>query len=69
MKSCMGMIMVFIGMYIILYYDILGFLAQPFMFKFSLVLATTMLVGVVIALFVLAKIRGGGDDEKNNDLP
>ena len=66
MKSCMGMIMVFMGMYISLYYDILGFLAQPFMFKFSLIFASTMLILVVGALFVLAKKRGGYD-EKNND--
>lgn len=68
MKSYFGMLMVFLGMYIIFYYDILGFFAKPSMFWFALILASSTLVIGVASLFILAKKRGGNNEEDNNNL-
>ena len=64
MKSCLGMFVIFLGTYIILYYDIFSFLLQPFMFKISLIIVGSMLAIVVTSLLILAKKRGDNDENK-----
>lgn len=64
MKSVFGMILVFIGVYIVIYFDIFGFFAQKWVFIFSI---SSVVVMLIIALFLLGsplkRKRGGQDDE------
>ncbi len=63
MKSIIGMIVVFIGLYIILYYDIFGFFAQSWVFYFSIILAIVMTLIAFVLLKHLEKVKGGKNDK------
>lgn len=65
MKSVLGMILVFIGVYIVIYFDIFGFFAQKWFLIFSL---SSIVIMLIIALIVLGsplKRERGGQDDKN----
>ncbi len=63
MKSVLGMIVVFIGLYIVIYSDILGFFAQKWVLAFSVSLAIFMLIVAVVVLGLpFSKKKGGEDD-------
>ena len=68
MKSVIGMIVVFIGLYIVIYFDIFGFFAQ----KWFLYLSGTMVViSLLAALIVFGSPftrKRGGQDDKNIHL-
>lgn len=68
MRSVFGTIIIFIALYIILYFDIFGFLAQSWVLYTTIGLVVLMLV---LALFVLGlpgKKKGGHKNEKDTDL-
>ena len=62
MKSVAGMIIVFIGLYIILYGDVFSFFAQSSVTYFAV---GAIIVMLLLALFVLGlpKINKGGDSD------
>ncbi len=63
MKSVLGMIVVFIGLYIVIYFDIFGFLAQKWFLIVSAGAAVFML-GVALVVFPpsLGRKKGGKDE-------
>lgn len=64
MKSVAGMILVFIGLYIILYGDVFSFFAQSSVTYFAI---GSIFILLILALFVLGlpKIKnGGGSNDK-----
>ena len=68
MKSVLGMIVVLIGLYIVIYFDIFGFFAQKWFLIVSISAAAIML-GIAAAVFGLPfKRKRGGKDEKNIHL-
>ena len=70
MRSVLGTFMIFFGIYIVLYCDILGFLAEPWVFNAILLITVFVLVFVVITVLVLARKKGGENrDDKDNKLP
>lgn len=62
MKSVICMIGIFLGIYIILYYDIFSFFAQSWFLTASIVLSIIM---VLIALFIYSPQKKKGD---NNEI-
>lgn len=68
MKSVFGMIVVFIGLYIVIYFDIFGFFAQKW---FLIVSASAAIIMLGVAFVVLGnpfKRKRGGENEKNSHL-
>lgn len=68
MRSVFGTIIIFIALYIILYFDIFGFLAQSWVLYTAIGLVFVMLI---LALFILGlpgKKKGGHNDKKDTDL-
>ena len=63
MKYIIGMIVVFVGLYIILYYDVFGLFAHSWVFNLSIILAVTMTLTAVILLKYLEKTKGGKKDK------
>ncbi len=64
MKSVIGMIVVFIGVYIVVYYDIFGFFAQKWFFIFSMCsIAVTLLIAAVTLGLPFNRKRGGQNDK------
>lgn len=68
MKSVFGMIVVFIGVYIVVYFDIFGFFAQKWFFIFSICSVMVSLVAALIMLGSPFKRKRGGQDDKNIHL-
>ena len=66
MKSVFGTIMIFIGLYIIVYNDWLSFLAQENVLNFAIGLTVFMLIVAVIVLsYVAIKQKGGRHDKQD----
>lgn len=65
MKSILGTIIIFLGLYIILYFDIFGFFAQSWMFYIALGLVLFMLVLAFVVLRKPLKKKGGQNDKNN----
>lgn len=65
MKSVLGMIMVFIGLYIVIYFDIFGFFAQKWFFIISICSVVIMLITALVVLGVPLKRKRGGQDDKD----
>lgn len=64
MKSVAGMIIVFIGLYIIVYSDVFGFFAKSSMTIFAI---SSVVVMLILAVFLLGLPRigkRGGDNDK-----
>lgn len=63
MKSVLGMIVVFIGLYIIIYSDIFGFFAQKWVIIFA---GTTVVASLIAAIFAFGlpfTHKKGGSNE------
>ncbi len=69
MKSVLGTFVIFFGIYIINYYDIKGFLAQPWIFYLVLGIVVFVLGFIVSYLLILRKRDGRNRDEENKNLP
>ncbi len=65
MKSILGTIIIFFGIYIILYFDIFGFFAQTWVFYIALGLALFMLLLAFVVLRKPLKKKGGQNDKNN----
>ena len=63
MKYIIGMIVVFLGLYIILYYDVFGLFAHSWIFSFSIILACLMTLIAFILIKYLEKTKGGKNDK------
>lgn len=61
MKSVISMIVVFIGLYIVIYNDIMSFFAQKWFLLFAGIFAITMLIIAIIVLGSPFKIKKRGD--------
>ena len=68
MKSVLGMIVVFIGLYIVVYFDIFGFFAQKWFLIFSGAAAVIMLCIALAVLGAPFNRKRGGNDEKDIHL-
>lgn len=66
MKSVMGTIIIFIGLSIIIYSGILGFLAQESVFIFAVSAIVVMLIIAVVVLGSPFKKRGDYHDDKKD---
>ena len=64
MKYIIGMVVVFCGLYIILYYDMFSFFAQPWLLKFTIIL-DIILTLLAIAVIVYLRKKRGGKNGKN----
>lgn len=63
MKSVVGMIVVFLGLSVILYYNIFGLFAQSWMLYFSLILTAIMLI-IVACRYGLPFHKKGESNDK-----
>ncbi|MCM1323638.1 MAG: hypothetical protein NC218_05710 [Acetobacter sp.] len=59
MKSVFSMIVVFIGVYIVIYFDIFGFFAQKWFLIVAFSAAVTMLLVALVVLGSPFKKKGG----------
>ena len=68
MKSIFGTIIIFIGLYIMLYFDIFGFFAQSWVLVSAVGLVLFMLILAVFVIGIPKKEKGGQNDKKDIDL-
>lgn len=68
MKSVLGMIVVFIGVYIVVYFDIFGFFAQKWVLIFSLTAVVVSLLAALVVFGTPFTRKRGGQDDKNIHL-
>lgn len=69
MKSVIGTIIIFIGLYVVITNDILGFFAQKSVTVFAICAIAVMLIVAVLVLGLpFSKKKGGHHDEENEHL-